>query len=232
MEKESLAVYTEGEWYAKLNGLKIAAKEDMNRLVMNFFVIEGYASTAAAFQKEAGVDQNFLYCEIAKVDLVTVGIRTDIMNAISDGDIKGASQLLRDFYPNVSCWSFTSPFLLSLLEKYKSLSNVEIISMQVSSFHLNKQTLIELIRVGDVNSVFEFAVDHIVPWCVADESLLMEIEEVLGLLAFELPSKSPLGDLLSQSQRTKTACQVNAAILAVLNPQTGSKTPLTTVSKH
>jgi len=43
--------------------------------------------------------------------------------------------------------------------------------------------------------------------------LLPELERTVALLAFDDPASSPLGDLLSQAQRNRTAAAANAALL-------------------
>lgn len=52
----SKKVITREEWEKKLNDVKIR-KEDMNKLVMNFLVTEGYVDAAEKFQKESGTER-------------------------------------------------------------------------------------------------------------------------------------------------------------------------------
>lgn len=47
---------TREEWEKKLNDVKIR-KEDMNRLVMNFLVTEGYVDAAEKFRMESGTER-------------------------------------------------------------------------------------------------------------------------------------------------------------------------------
>ena len=49
----SKKVITREEWEKKLNDVKIR-KEDMNKLVMNFLVTEGYVDVAEKFKTESG----------------------------------------------------------------------------------------------------------------------------------------------------------------------------------
>jgi len=44
------------EWERKLAAVKVR-KEDMNRLVMNFLVTEGYVEAAQIFQTESGTQR-------------------------------------------------------------------------------------------------------------------------------------------------------------------------------
>jgi hypothetical protein len=49
----SKKMITREEWEKKLNAVKLR-KEDMNTLVMNFLVTEGYVEAAEKFQRESG----------------------------------------------------------------------------------------------------------------------------------------------------------------------------------
>lgn len=61
---------TKEEWEKKLNDVKIR-KEDMNKLVMNFLVTEGYVDAAEKFRTESGTERilsclvNFHYDPVA-----------------------------------------------------------------------------------------------------------------------------------------------------------------------
>lgn len=52
----SKKVITKEEWEKKLNDVKIR-KEDMNKLVMNFLVTEGYVDAAEKFRMESGTER-------------------------------------------------------------------------------------------------------------------------------------------------------------------------------
>lgn len=56
MQSSSKKVITKEEWEKKLSEVKIR-KEDMNRLVMNFLVTEGYVEAAEKFQHESGTQR-------------------------------------------------------------------------------------------------------------------------------------------------------------------------------
>jgi len=52
----SKKVITREEWEKKLDNVKIR-KEDMNKLVMNFLVTEGFVDAAEKFRKESGTER-------------------------------------------------------------------------------------------------------------------------------------------------------------------------------
>lgn len=93
-------------------------------------------------------------------------------------------------------------------------------------FHLQQQRLIELIRGGLVNEALSFAAEELAPRGEEHPDLLPELERTMALLAFDIPKGSSphvtgavaapayVAELLSSSQRLKTAGELNAAILA------------------
>ena len=56
IQATSKKVITRDEWEKKLNDVKIR-KEDMNKLVMNFLVTEGYVDAAEKFRMESGTER-------------------------------------------------------------------------------------------------------------------------------------------------------------------------------
>lgn len=56
LQATSKKVITREEWEKKLNDVKLR-KEDMNKLVMNFLVTEGYVDAAEKFRLESGTER-------------------------------------------------------------------------------------------------------------------------------------------------------------------------------
>lgn len=77
----SKKVITREEWEKKLNDVKIR-KEDMNKLVMNFLVTEGYVEAAEKFRMESGTERIlfvlFLFFAIFVQVLLTFSFNTCI----------------------------------------------------------------------------------------------------------------------------------------------------------
>ena len=67
---------------------------DLNRLVMDFLVIEGYKTTAEEFSKEAGLE--------APVDFDSIENRMNIREALQRGDVGDAITRVNDLNPDVS----------------------------------------------------------------------------------------------------------------------------------
>ena len=71
MQSSSKKVITKEEWEKKLSEVKIR-KEDMNRLVMNFLVTEGYVEAAEKFQHESGTQRILCSCCIYYITFFTI----------------------------------------------------------------------------------------------------------------------------------------------------------------
>ncbi|KAJ0018883.1 hypothetical protein Pint_10692 [Pistacia integerrima] len=190
----SKKVITREEWEKKLNDVKIR-KEDMNKLVMNFLVTEGYVDAAEKFRMESGTEQ------IADIDLATITDRMAVKKAVQCGNVEDAIEKVNDLNPEILD---TNPQLF---------------------FHLQQQRLIELIRNGKVEEALEFAQEELAPRGEENQSFLEELERTVALLAFEDVSNCPVGDLLDISQRLKTASEVNAAILTSQSHEKDPKLP-------
>lgn len=67
---------------------------DLNTLVMNYLIIEGYKSAAVKFAQEANISP--------QVDLESIQERVEIRNAIHRGDIQAAVERINELYPEVS----------------------------------------------------------------------------------------------------------------------------------
>ncbi|KAJ5073473.1 hypothetical protein M0811_08590 [Anaeramoeba ignava] len=80
------------EWERMLDDVKIE-EEDLNRLVMNYLVVEGFKEAAIEFQKETKTKPD------TNIDLI--GERMEIRNTVNSGDIPQAIEKLNDFDPEV-----------------------------------------------------------------------------------------------------------------------------------
>lgn len=66
---------------------------DLNQLVMNYLVVEGYKDAAEQFSSESGLAPT--------VDLQSIQERMDIRHAIQSGDVDTAIDLVNDLNPEV-----------------------------------------------------------------------------------------------------------------------------------
>ncbi|KDN45446.1 hypothetical protein K437DRAFT_256557 [Tilletiaria anomala UBC 951] len=182
------------EWEKSLNDVQIS-KADLNRLVMDYLVIEGYKDAAESYATETGISP--------QVDLESIANRMTVRSAIQRGDIEEAIGRVNELDPEILD---TNPVLF---------------------FRLQQQRLIELIRTGKVAEALAFAAEELAPRGEEHPELLPELERTMALLVFDTPGIASVGgksgshslptyisDLLTPTQRLKTAGELNAAILA------------------
>jgi len=92
--------------------------------------------------------------------------------------------------------------------------NPEILKTNLQLFfHLQQQRFIELIHEGKVEEALELSQKELAPRGQKNPEFLEELERTMSLLAFDNPSNCPVQDLYSDSQRQKTATELNTAIL-------------------
>ncbi|KAI9481469.1 MAG: CTLH/CRA C-terminal to lish motif domain-containing protein [Benjaminiella poitrasii] len=80
------------EWEQRLAKVKVN-KQDLNQLVMNYLVVEGYKDAAEQFSLESGLAPT--------VDLQSIQERMDIRHAIQSGDVDTAIDLVNDLNPEI-----------------------------------------------------------------------------------------------------------------------------------
>ncbi|KAJ3296913.1 Glucose-induced degradation complex subunit [Rhizoclosmatium sp. JEL0117] len=80
------------EWEKKLADVKIN-KRDLNKLIMNYLVIEGYKDAVEKFSQESGLPPN--------VDLSSIEERMKIRAAIQEGRIDEAIERVNDLDPEI-----------------------------------------------------------------------------------------------------------------------------------
>eukprot|EP01137_Pigoraptor_chileana_P005688 Opistho-2@49086 len=80
------------EWEKRMAAVKIS-KTDMNRLVMNYLVIEGYKDAAERFMHESGENPN--------IDLNSIEDRMRIRASVQKGNIEHAIELVNDLNPEI-----------------------------------------------------------------------------------------------------------------------------------
>ena len=168
------------EWMDRLKDARLQ-RSDLNRLVMDYLVMEGYKEAAESFERETGLR--------AGVTKKWMDERIAIREALSGGKVPSAIDLVNELDPG-------------LLEENPQIN-----------FHLKQQQLIELIRQEDLEEAVHFAQSELATWGEDNPAFLDELEQVMGLLAFERPEQSPFGQLLHASHREKVASELNAAIM-------------------
>ncbi|XP_071930433.1 protein GID8 homolog isoform X1 [Coffea arabica] len=192
----SKKIITKEEWEKKLNDVKIR-KEDMNKLVMNFLVTEGYVDAAEKFRKESGTEPD--------IDLATITDRMAVKKAVQCGNVEDAIEKVNDLNPEILD---TNPQLFFHLQQQRLIELIR--NGKVAEALEFAQE--ELAPRGEENDILQ-------------QSFLEELERTVSLLAFEDVNNCPVAELLDISQRLKTASEVNAAILTSQSHEKDPKLP-------
>ena len=143
MEKEKTKkTISPQEWQKSLSQVKVS-KQNLNKLILNYFIIEGFKSAAEKFAQEANLDPS--------VELESITDRMNIRNAVQDGDIDQAVERVNDLDPEILD---TNPRLYFHLQQQKL---IEFIRMgKISEAILFAQQ--ELAPRGEENvSIFNLA---------------------------------------------------------------------------
>ncbi|KAG8311439.1 glucose-induced degradation protein 8-B homolog [Homalodisca vitripennis] len=83
---------TRDDWISKLEGVHVQ-RSDMNKLIMNYLVTEGFKEAAEKFQQESGVTPS--------MDLNLMDNRIRIRDAIQGGRIQEATLLVNQLHPDL-----------------------------------------------------------------------------------------------------------------------------------
>lgn len=192
----------------KLFYLPFLIFREVDKLVLNYLVIEGFKEAAEEFIQESGLNEQE---DIKSLDLGSIDYRLKVRQAIQGGEISSAVRELNNFDPEI-------------------LDNNPNVY-----FHLKLQEFLEKIRsnsggddeIEKVMEAIEFARENLAP--IAQEQaggvFLEELEDAMSLLAAEMGATWPSSSLLSPEHRLKTAKEVNSAILSSQAQPESSKLP-------
>lgn len=103
----SKKIITRPDWEKLLDNVHVM-KEDMNKLVMNFFVTEGYIDAAEKFRLESGTEPD--------IDLSTIMDRMAVKQAVQSGNMVDAIEKVNDLNPLIL---ETNPHLYFHLQQQK-----------------------------------------------------------------------------------------------------------------
>lgn len=165
-------------------------RAQMNELILDYLVHEGFKEAAERFSEEAGIlpvaerTKDWPSSQVETSDMIDK--RREVRNLIESGDILKGQSLINLYYPE-------------LLDNHKDLY-----------FKLQQQHMIELIRQQKISEVLDYIHDQLI---VKELKNLTEMERTLTLLAYEQPDKSPYAELLHKSHRLELAYEINDTIL-------------------
>lgn len=170
------------EWERRLHEVQVT-KDDLNRLIMDYLVIEGYRSAAEEFSSEAGV--------IPPVDFESIESRMVIREALQRGDVEEAITRVNDLNPEILD---TNPALYFRLQQQRLIELIR--QSRIAEALQFAQD--ELAPRGEESPEFLAELERTMALLAFDST--------------SSPPPA-ITDLLSPAQRMKTAGEVNAAIL-------------------
>mmetsp|Transcript_18268 Transcript_18268/g.25585 ORF Transcript_18268/g.25585 Transcript_18268/m.25585 type:complete len:427 (-) Transcript_18268:292-1572(-) len=165
---------------------------DINNIIRGYLLHYGYADTLAAFEASSGIStQGNNTRSAAQVEYSTLTTRKEIRQAIMQGHVDHAIKLVSQYPP--------------------ILKNTSIM------FILHCQQFIEIVRQGEnkTDEAISFAQEVLSKFSGLSPEEEQHLQNVLGLLAYDTPLKSPLSYLLEANQREVVADSLNKAILAI-----------------
>jgi len=189
----SAATPTQHPFQRRIDGIK-PSKADINFVIMDYLVSEGYPRAAEKFAKEANIQLS--------LEEESIQSRVEIRQAIHAGDIDTAITRINDLNPQILD---TDPALHFALLR---LQLIELIRQCTSS------------ATSDITPALNFASSQLAPRAATNEAFLKDLELTMSLLIF-LPApihtlQSECIELLEPTLRRNVASQVNEAILTSL----------------
>ncbi|KKK25426.1 hypothetical protein P175DRAFT_0502235 [Aspergillus ochraceoroseus IBT 24754] len=163
------------------------SKTDMNHLVMDYLVTNGYPAAAQKFALEANIQP---------VNIASIRERVEIRNAIYSGNIQAAIEKINELNPEILDENPSLHF---------SLLRLQLVEL-IRSCTLTPD--------GDISPALEFATSQLAPRAPTNPQFLEDLERTLALLIFPRENLTPsLAPLLHSDLRRDIYAKVNAAIL-------------------
>ncbi|KAG8928802.1 hypothetical protein FRC03_012686 [Tulasnella sp. 419] len=171
------------EWDRRLSEVNVS-REDLNRLVMDYLVIEGYKAAAEEFGKEANLSP--------PVHLDSIESRMNIREAVQRGDVEEAIEKVNDLNPEILD---TNPGLYFHLQQQRLIEHIR--NGRVNEALIFAQN--ELAPRGEENPEFLAELERTMALLAFDTT--------------NPATPSNIVELMTQAQRQRTAGELNAAIL-------------------
>jgi len=166
------------------------SKSDVNHIIMDYLITEGYPRAAEKFAKEANI-------KFPNTD-ESLQSRVEIRQAIHVGDIDAAINKINDHNPQILD---TDPALHFALLRLQLLELIRACSSTPNA---------------DIKPALEFAQSQLAPRAATNPQFLKDLELTMSLLLFhpsEASSQPQLAEILRPSLRRDVASRVNEAIL-------------------
>ncbi|PVU90773.1 hypothetical protein BB561_004725 [Smittium simulii] len=212
-ETDKPVLITKKEWEKKMQESEISTL-DMNKLIMEYLVIEGYKEAAENFSSETGLAP----C----VDLETIQERMLIRNSIQNGNIQAATELVNE----LNCELLeTEPELFFKLKQQQLIELIregkieEALEFAQEELAVKGEEFPELLPELEKTMAL-FAVD--LNSCSNSSPKLSHLDSAI---AHNPDIPEDIEQLLGYKQRQKLASKLNSALLAAQNQPSESRLP-------
>lgn len=170
------------------------SKTDINNLIMDYLITEGYPSAARKFAAEANIQP--------KADFERINERVEIRDSIHRGDMQTAIEKINELNPQLLDTDDSLHFSLLRLQL------IELIRACTSKPNGN-------INSPDISTALQFATTHLAPLAPTNPAFLADLERTMALLIFPTENLAPqLAELIDPQLRKSVANRVNEAILS------------------
>ncbi|CAH7670169.1 CTLH/CRA C-terminal to lish motif domain-containing protein [Phakopsora pachyrhizi] len=196
------------DWEQRLADMHVD-REDLNRLVMDYLVIEGFKDSAYHFARESGLTPT--------IDLDSIEYRMGIKNAIQRGDVDEAIIKVNDLNPEILD---RNPGLLFHLQQQRMIEYVR--NGQITEALVFAQQ--ELAPHGEENPVFLSELERTMALLAFDATLIPSSSSGSANMSNSPPQH--IRELLLPAQRQRTAGELNSAILTSQSHGKNPKLPI------
>lgn len=165
LQATSKKLITRVDWEKKLNNVKVR-KEDMNKLVMNFLVTEGYVEAAEKFRLESGTEPD--------IDLATITDRMAVKKAVQSGNVEDAIEKVNDLNPEILD---TNPQLFFHLQQQRMIELIRNGKVEAALEFAQE----ELAPRGEENQVFLEELERTVALLAFEDVMNCPVGELLDI---------------------------------------------------
>ncbi|ERF74290.1 hypothetical protein EPUS_01977 [Endocarpon pusillum Z07020] len=171
-----------------------ALDREINNLMMDYFITEGYPSTARIFAAESNTQP--------EADFEAIKARVEIRECIHRGDLQTAIEKINELNPQLLDTDDSLHFSLLRLQL------IELIRACTSKTSGN------VTNSPDISTALQFATTHLAPLAPTNPNFLADLERTMALLIFPTDNLAPqLAELIDPRLRKSVANRVNEAIL-------------------
>jgi len=172
-------------------------KSDLNNMVLDYLVYNGYVQSAEKFSKEANLPKNFKD--------MTLPQRMEIRASILSGNVEEAIEKINDNFPTILDLNPTLHFALLRLQLIEIVRNGDMSKRE------------------DIMAAINFAAQQLAPRASKDPKFVEDLNYGMCLVVFKDKLQPDVQKLLDKDLRAQIAGKVNDAILVDANESPENK---------